>query len=110
MAQACHAAQVIIALVPIVGIGFSALVIFFALLWKHTEIKLRISKNTYNPPVFNWKLFALFSGLCLIGTGISISVVFILISGLTYGLLGGIIPLVLGIMLLIFYKLISDGK
>ncbi|MCQ2585767.1 MAG: hypothetical protein MJ185_09255 [Treponema sp.] len=110
MAQACHAAQVIIALVPIVGISFSALVIFFALLWKHTEIKLRISKNTYNPPVFNWKLFSLFAGLCLIGTGFSISVIFLIVSGITYGLLGGIIPFVLGIMFLIFYKLTANAK
>lgn len=106
----CNAAQVIVALVPIVGIAFSAIVIFFAILWKHHEIKLRISKNTYNPVNFNWKIFSLFSALSLIGVGFSISLLFILISGLTYGLLGGIIPLVLGIMLLIFYKIISNDK
>lgn len=110
MEQACPAAQVILALIPIVGITFSALVIFFALLWKHTEIKLRISKNTYNPPVFNWKLFSLFAGLCLVGVGFSISLLFLIISGISFGLLGGVIPLVLGIMFLIFYKLISNGK
>lgn len=110
MAETCPAAQVIIAIIPIVGIFFSAVIIFFAVLWKHREIKLRISKNTYNPPVFNWKIFSLFSGLCLVGVGFSITVVFLLISGLTYGLLGGIIPFVLGIMLLIFYKLISNGR
>ncbi len=104
------AAQVIIAIVPIVGITFSALIIFFALLWKHTEIKLRISKNTYTPPVFNLKLFSLLTGLCLVGVGFSISLVFIIISGITYGLLGGIIPLVLGIMLLIFYRIVSNDK
>lgn len=110
MAQTCPAAQVIISLVPIVGITFSALVIFFALLWKHTEIKLRISKNTYNPPVFNLKLFSLFAGLCLIGVGFSISLIFLVVSGITYGLLGGIIPLVLGIMFLIFNKLLPNDK
>lgn len=108
--MASPAAQVIIAIVPIVGITFSAIVIFFALLWKHIETKLRISKNTYNPPVFNWKLFSLFAGLCLIGVGFSITLLFILISGLSYGLLGGVIPLVLGIMLVIFYRLISNDK
>lgn len=110
MDQTCSAAQVIISLVPIVGIAFSAIVIFFALLWRHHEIKLRISKDSYNPPKFNWSLFSLFSGLCLIGVGVSISIVFLIISGITYGLLGGIIPLVLGIMFLVFYKLISNGK
>lgn len=110
MTQACPAAQVIIALVPIIGIVFSAFVIFFAVLWKHTEIKLRISKNTYTPPVFDWKIFSLFSGLCLVGVGFAISLVFILISGVTYALLGGLIPLVLGIMILAFYKMVANVK
>lgn len=101
------AAQVIISIIPIVGIVFAAMVIFFALLWKHTEIKMRISKNTYNPANFNWKMFSLLSGLCLVGVGIVLSAVFFLISGLTYQLLGGLIPLSLGVMLLIFNKLIS---
>lgn len=108
--MASPAAQVIIAIVPIVGITFSAIIIFFALLWKHIEIKLRISKNTYTPPVFNWKVFSLFTGLCLVGVGFSISLLFLIISGVTYGLLGGIIPLILGIMFLIFYKIVANDK
>ncbi len=103
----CPAAQVIISIIPIVGIVFAAIVIFFALLWKHNEIKMRISKNTYNPMNFNWKMFSLLSGLCLVGVGTVLSVVFFLVSGFTYELLGGLIPLSLGIMLLIFNKLIS---
>lgn len=65
--MASPAAQVIIAIVPIVGITFSAIIIFFALLWKHIEIKLRISKNTYTPPVFNWKVFLCFQVCVLWG-------------------------------------------
>ena len=110
MTQACPAAQVIIALVPLIGIVFSAVVIFFACLWKHTEIKLRISKNTYNPPVFEWKLFSLLTGLCLLGVGFVISLVFIMVSGISYALLGGLIPFSLGIMLLLFYRIITHVK
>lgn len=103
----CPAAQVIISIIPIVGIVFAAIVIFFALLWKHTEIKMRISKNTYTPMNFDWKIFSLLSGLCLVGVGIVLSLVFFLVSGFSYELLGGLIPLSLGIMLLIFNKLVS---
>ena len=110
MTQTSPAAQVIISLVPVIGIVFSALVIFFAILWKHTETKLRISKNTYNPPVFDWKIFSLFAGLCLVGVGFAISLVFIYISGISYVLLGGLIPFILGIMLLVFYKMVSNVK
>lgn len=77
MPQTCPAAQVIIAVVPIVGITFSFLVIFFALLWKHHEVKIRISKGTYEPPEFNWKIFTLLSGLCLTGVGFAISLLFL---------------------------------
>ena len=57
MTPVCPAAQVIVALIPIVGITFAAIVIFFGLLWKHREIKMRISKDEYTQQVFNWKIF-----------------------------------------------------
>lgn len=104
------AAQVIIALIPIVGIFFAALIVFFALLWRHHEIKMRISKNTYTPCNFNWKLFSLLSGLCLVGVGTVISILFYIVSGLNYSLLGGLIPFALGIMLLVFHKLVKNEK
>lgn len=107
MNMTCPAAQVITSIIPIVGIVFAAIVIFFALLWKHNEIKMRISKNTYTPMNFDWKIFSLLSGLCLVGVGIVLSLVFFLVSGFSYELLGGLIPLSLGIMLLIFNKLVS---
>ena len=88
----------------------AAIVIFFGLLWKHREIKMRISKDEYTPQVFNWKIFSLFAGLCLVGVGFAITILFFLISGFTYGLLGGLIPFILGIMFLIFYKIISNEK
>ncbi|WP_340138456.1 hypothetical protein [Treponema zioleckii] len=36
------AAQVMLALIPIVGIGIGGVVIFFSLLWHHHEVKLQI--------------------------------------------------------------------
>ncbi len=87
------------------GISFSALVVFFALLWKHHETKLRIKMGTYEAPQINLKNFSLFLGLCLVGIGAVLSVMFMLLEGLSWGLLGGLIPLVIGAMLLIFNKI-----
>ena len=106
----CPAAQVIMSIVPTVGIVFVAVLIFFALLWKHRENKLRILDGTYEPIKFNFKVFSLFTGLCLIGVGAVLTVMFALLDGLSWTLIGGLIPLVLGIMLLIFYKINPEYK
>lgn len=99
------AAQVIISIVPIVGICFAASVMFFALLWKHRENSRRIELGTYEAPQVNLRNFSLLLGLCLTGVGAVLSVMFFLLSGLSWGLLGGLLPLAVGIMLLIFTKI-----
>lgn len=98
------AAQVILSIIPIVGIVFAATLVFFALLWKHSENKLRIKNGTYQPSNFNFKVFSLLTGLVLIGVGLVLSVMFFILEGLSWDLLGGLITLVIGIMLIIFYK------
>jgi len=98
------AAQIIISIIPIVGIAFAATLIFFALLWKHSENKASIQRGTYKPAHFNLKVFSLLTGLCLIGVGTVLTVMFLILEPLSWSLLGGLIPLVLGLMLIIFYK------
>ena len=61
-----HVAEVIISIVPIVGITFAAIIAFFALLWKHRENKLKIINETFKETVFNLAIFSLFAGLCLL--------------------------------------------
>ncbi len=104
------AAQVIIAIIPIVGIVFGATIVFFAILWRHHEIKQRIKNNSYTPVKFNWRAFTLLFGLCLIGVGLVLTAMFALLEGKTWAMLGGLIPLAIGIMLIIFYKLTSSNK
>lgn len=99
------AAQIIFALIPIVGITFASVLIFFALLWHHHEIKLRIKNGTYTPKSFNYNTFTLLLGLLLTGVGIVLCVLFILLDGISWTLAGGLIPFITGIMLLLFYKL-----
>ena len=102
------AAQVIISIVPIVGIAFGAIVIFFYILWKHHEIKLQIKTGTFKPVKFNFAAFSLLTGLLLTGIGFMLSAVFAIIDGFSYSILGGLIPLIIGICLLMFYYMFPD--
>lgn len=99
-----HSAQVIIALIPIVGIAIGGIILFFYLLWAHHETKLRIRTGTYKSTEFDLKTFSLLGGILLVGVGVILTILFALIEGISYSLLGGLIPLVIGVCLLIFYK------
>lgn len=101
-------AQVIISIVPIVGITFGAVIVFFYLLWRHHEIKLQIKTGTFVPKSFNFAAFSLLTGLLLTGVGIILTLVFAIIDRFSYSILGGLIPTVIGICLLIFYKIFPD--
>lgn len=104
------AAQVIVSCVPIVGLVLIFVLIFFALLWHHREVKLQIKNETYSPFEFNWKAFTFLSGLSLIAVGLVLSLMFYAMKGLSWGLLGGLIPLALGIVFLIFYQFLKNEK
>jgi hypothetical protein len=107
-AMTSPAAQVIIATIPIVGIVIGGVVVFFSLLWHHRETSLQIKNGTYQREQFNLKIFTLLFGLLLTGIGITLSVFFALLKGNSPALLGGLIPLVIGICLIAFYKLNPD--
>ena len=81
---------------------------FFFILWRHHEIKLQIKTGTFVPSKINYKAFSLLAGLLLTGTGIMLSLVFAVLDGFTYSMLGGLIPAVIGICLLVFYKIYPD--
>ncbi|MDR3312632.1 MAG: hypothetical protein LBS64_05820 [Spirochaetaceae bacterium] len=104
------AAQILISVTPIVGIVIGGVVIFFYLLWRHREISLQIKTGTYRENGFKLRLFALLTGLLLMGVGFVLTVVIILVSGVSYTLLGGLIPSGLGIGLLVFYRLRPEGR
>jgi hypothetical protein len=97
------AAQVVISVIPIVGIVMGSVVVFFYLLWQHRRRILLIKAGNYTKPDFDLLSFSLLAGLLLTCVGISVTVFLGLFRGLNYGLLGGLIPLSIGIGLLIFY-------
>jgi len=98
-----EAAQVLIAIIPTVGIFMGSVVIFFYLLWNHRRRTLLIKAGQYARPDFNLLTFSLLSGLLLSTVGVALTVLLLIIEKASYGLLGGIIPLSMGIGLLSFY-------
>jgi hypothetical protein len=96
------AAQVIIAIIPIVGIAMTSIVVFFYLLWYHRRRILLIKAGQYHKKDFDILSFSLLAGLLLSSVGVTLTV-FLVFMGAGYGLLGGIIPLATGVSLLAYY-------
>ena len=104
------AAQVLIAVIPIVGIVMGAVVVFFYLLWSHRRRAMLIRAGQYSRPPFDLLPFSLLAGLLLGSVGITLTVFLAVASGVSYGLLGGIIPLSMGIGLLAYYVIKRGDK
>lgn len=104
------AAQIIIAIIPIVGIAIAGAVILLAVLWNHTEHKMRIQKGIAENSNFNYKAYILLIGLLLTAVGLALTVFFIIVAGKSNAILGGLIPFTVGIALLLFYKINSWDK
>ena len=104
------AAQIIISLIPIVGIGIGGVVMFFYLLWHHRQITLLIKAGGYKPTRMDLHVASLLLGILLTGIGFVLSILFVLMDGLSYTLLGGLIPLVMGIGFLVFCKVYQSIK
>ncbi len=97
--------NIIVSIIPIVGIVMGSVVIFFYLLWSHKQRMLMIQKDVYEKKFFDLESFSLFTGLLLLGIGVSLAVFFILKDGIGYGVLSGLIPLSLGISMIVFFIL-----
>jgi hypothetical protein len=99
------AAQILIMVIPIVGIVMGSVVVFFYLLWRHKQHTMMIEKGLVPPRNFNLPAFSLVAGLVMSSVGFVLSIFFVLTNGATYSLLGGLIPLAVGASLLLYYLL-----
>jgi hypothetical protein len=97
------AAQVIISIIPIVGIVMGSVVIFFYLLWNHKRRTLLIKAGQFQRPDFDLLAFSLLAGLLLSTVGLALTIFLAIALKINFGLLGGIIPLAIGIGLLAYY-------
>ena len=104
------AAQVLVAIIPIVGIVMGSVVVFFYLLWVHRQRTLLIKAGHFNRPSFDLHSFSLLTGLLLGSVGLTLTVFLAVVTGPTYGLLGGIIPLSMGIGLLAYYVISRNER
>jgi hypothetical protein len=96
--------KVVLYLVPIFGIVFGSGFLFSIFYWWHKQRIEMIRSNIYKPIQFNLRLYSFFLGLLLTFTGFVLSLVFIMVLGNSLAMLGGLLPLAVGLSLLTFYK------
>jgi hypothetical protein len=104
------ASQVIISIIPIVGIVMGSVVVFFYLLWNHKRKMLLIQVQHYDRPEFDLLSFSLLAGLLLSCVGTALTIFLSIALGVNFGLLGGILPLSIGVGLLIYYGIKRGHK
>ncbi|MDR2149477.1 MAG: hypothetical protein LBO67_01385 [Spirochaetaceae bacterium] len=110
MQQTSAAVQIIIAIIPIVGIVMGSVVVFFYIFWNHKHTELLIKSGLWVKPHFNLTAFCLLTGLLLSTVGLALTVFLSIVIGSNLGLLGGIIPLALGIGLLAYYWIVHGTR
>lgn len=97
------AAQILVTVIPIVGIIMGSIVIFLFLIYNHRQKMLMIEKGILKKSAFDIDIFSLFLGLFLLGIGFSLTIFFLVKEGISYSILSGIIPLSGGVSLLLFF-------
>ncbi|WCL51401.1 hypothetical protein [Leptospira sp. GIMC2001] len=97
--------EIILYSVPIVGIIFGTTLLFFLFYWWHKQRIELIRSNQFRSEKFDLRTYSFFLGLLLTFTGLSISIVFILVLGRSLALLGGLVPFAIGLGLLTYYKM-----
>jgi hypothetical protein len=103
--ETSKAAQVIVAVIPIVGIVMASVVAFFYLLWGHREKVRLIERGLFEPRKLDFEAFCLLSGLLLAFVGAVLTIMFIVLGTRSFALLGGLIPLAAGAALLAFFSM-----
>jgi hypothetical protein len=96
MGTPAEAAQIIITIIPIVGIVAACVVLFLYILLQHRQAVRMIEKGTFQRRSINLYDFCLLSGIVLLALGATLSIFFVVMEGFTYSLLGGLIPLAIG--------------
>jgi hypothetical protein len=96
------AAQIIVTIIPIVGIVMGCVIIFFFMLYNHRQRIIMIEKGIERR-AFDIDTYSLFTGIMLLGVGLCLTLFFVIKEGASYSVLGGIIPLSSGLSLISFF-------
>ncbi|MBP9886422.1 MAG: hypothetical protein KBF93_08995 [Leptospiraceae bacterium] len=97
--------KIVLFLVPIFGIVFGSTLLCLIFLFWHKQRMELIKTGLYKPFEFDFRAYSFFLGLLLTFTGATLAIVFIVVLGKSLAMLGGLIPLAIGLSLLTFYKL-----
>lgn len=103
MSTPSTAVQILVTIIPIVGIVAGSVVLFFFLYFNHKQKILLIEKGLYQKVSFDFDAFSLFTGFILLGAGASLTIFFLIKDGVSYALIGGLVPLGLGISFICYY-------
>ncbi len=110
MTQPSPAAQIMITIIPIVGIVMVSILLFFFLLWRHKQIICLIKSNNYTRNKIELSSFCLLVGILLFVIGLILTTLFAIIDGIGFVLLGGLIPLGCGISFLLYFVISEKIK
>ena len=102
MSTPSTAAQVIVSIIPIVGIVMGCVVIFFYLMWDFRIKIYMIEKGIFSKKPVDMNAFCLLGGLILFILGLCLVIFFLVKEGFSYGVLSGLIPASIGLSLLLF--------
>ncbi len=98
--------KIIISLIPIVGIIVGGLVMIRFFQWYFEYKKFLIESGNYKPlDIKDFRIYILLLGILSISAGIPLTFIFIVVYGLSFASLGGLIPFFIGIGLIVFYSL-----
>jgi hypothetical protein len=99
------AAQVMITIIPIVGIVMGTMVILFFLRWNHQQRMAMIQQGMTPPRLVDLRAFSLLAGFLSAAVGLALTVVQLALGQADgFGLLGGVVPLAVGIGFLGYYR------
>ncbi|NBB89980.1 MAG: hypothetical protein GVY23_02105 [Spirochaetes bacterium] len=104
------AAQLMVTVIPIVGIVVAGVMVFFFLLWSHRQRMAQIERGMKPPPVIDLKRFSLLFGLLATAVGLVLTLVAVLAERGGYGLLGGLIPISVGVSFLVYYHIVTNER
>lgn len=104
------AAQLMITVIPIVGIVIAGVLIFFFLLWNHRQRMAQIERGMRPAPLIDIRSFSLLLGLLATAVGLVLTIVALLARQGGYGLLGGLTPLAVGVGFLLYYRIASSNR
>ncbi|HOJ50275.1 MAG TPA: hypothetical protein PKW55_05640 [Spirochaetota bacterium] len=95
--------DIIVSLIPIVGIIGGCFVFFSIFLFYYKQRILIIQTGNYKPFKVNWNLVLILTGMVTTFVGIAITTVFIINKVYGFELLGGLIPLFTGLAIIFTY-------